>query len=77
MGRWFEPSSGSHFLHPMINIKLDKEINLMRAAGKLASEVLNFITPYVKSGISTLEIDTLCHDYIVNEQKTIPAPLNY
>ncbi len=49
----------------------------MRAAGKLASEVLNFITPYVKSGISTLEIDTLCHDYIVNEQKTIPAPLNY
>ena len=49
----------------------------MRAAGKLASEVLNYITPYVKSGISTLEIDTLCHDYIVNEQKTIPAPLNY
>ena len=49
----------------------------MRAAGKLASEVLNFITPYVKSGASTLEIDTLCHDYIVNEQKTIPAPLNY
>jgi methionyl aminopeptidase len=61
----------------MINIKSDKEINFMRAAGKLASEVLNYIAPYVKSGTSTLEIDTLCHDYIVNEQKTIPAPLNY
>ena len=61
----------------MINIKSDKEIHLMRAAGKLASEVLNYITPYVKSGTSTLEIDTLCHDYIINEQKTIPAPLNY
>jgi len=61
----------------MINIKSDKEINLMRASGKLASEVLNYITPFVKSGTSTLEIDTLCHDYIVNEQKTIPAPLNY
>jgi methionyl aminopeptidase len=61
----------------MINIKSDKEIHLMRAAGKLASEVLNYITPYVKSGTSTLEIDTLCHNYIVNEQKTIPAPLNY
>jgi methionyl aminopeptidase len=49
----------------------------MRVAGKLASEVLDFITPYVKPGITTGELDKLCHDYMVNVQKTIPAPLNY
>jgi methionyl aminopeptidase len=49
----------------------------MRVAGKLASEVLDFITPFVKPGITTEEIDRLCHDYMVNVQNTIPAPLNY
>ena len=49
----------------------------MRVAGKLASEVLDFITPFVKPGITTDEIDKLCHDYMVNVQNTIPAPLNY
>ncbi len=49
----------------------------MRVAGRLASEVLDFITPHVKPGISTEALDKLCHDYMVNIQKTIPAPLNY
>ena len=49
----------------------------MRVAGRLAAEVLDFITPHVKPGISTAQLDKLCHDYMVNEQGTIPAPLNY
>ena len=49
----------------------------MRVAGRLAGEVLQMIRPHVKAGISTDELDKICHDYIVNEQKAIPAPLNY
>lgn len=49
----------------------------MRIAGRLASEVLDFITQHVKPGITTGELDKLCHDYMVNEQGTVPAPLNY
>lgn len=60
-----------------ITIKSAEEIEKMRVAGRLASEVLDYITPFVKVGITTGELDTLCHDYMVNEQKTIPAPLNY
>jgi methionyl aminopeptidase len=60
-----------------IHIKNSQEIEKMRIAGKLASEVLDFITPFVKPGITTEAIDKLCHDYMVDVQKTIPAPLNY
>lgn len=60
-----------------ITIKTPNDIEKMRIAGRLASEVLDFITPYVKPGITTGELDRLCHDYMVNEQQTIPAPLNY
>ena len=60
-----------------IHIKNSQEIEKMRIAGKLASEVLDYITPFVNPGITTEEIDRLCHDYMVNVQKTIPAPLNY
>ena len=49
----------------------------MRVAGRLASEVLDFITPHVCSGISTAELDRLCHDFMVDVQGTVPAPLNY
>jgi methionyl aminopeptidase len=45
--------------------------------GKLAAEVLDFIEPHVKPGITTGELDRLCHEYMVNVQGTIPAPLNY
>ena len=60
-----------------ISIKNSEDIKKMRVAGKLASEVLDFITPFIKPNITTEEIDKICHDYMVNEQKTIPAPLNY
>ena len=60
-----------------IHIKNSQEIEKMRIAGKLAAEVLDFITPFVKPGITTEAIDKLCHDYMVDVQKTIPAPLNY
>ncbi|CUT16980.1 MULTISPECIES: type I methionyl aminopeptidase [Candidatus Ichthyocystis] len=58
-------------------IKNSDEINKMRTAGKLASELLDFITPYVKPGITTEELDKLCHNYMVDVQESIPAPLNY
>ncbi|HWU34744.1 MAG TPA: type I methionyl aminopeptidase [Methylovorus sp.] len=60
-----------------ITIKNDLDIEKMRIAGRLASEVLDFITPHVQAGVTTEYLDKLCHDYMVNEQKTIPAPLNY
>jgi methionyl aminopeptidase len=49
----------------------------MRIAGRLAGEVLQMIRPHVKAGVTTGELDRICHDYIVNEQNAIPAPLNY
>lgn len=60
-----------------ITIKNAENIAAMRVAGRLASEVLDFITPFVKPGVTTNELDKLCHDYIVDVQKAIPAPLNY
>ena len=60
-----------------ITIKNEDDIKKMRIAGQLASEVLDFITPFVKPEITTEEIDRLCHNFMVDEQKTIPAPLNY
>ena len=60
-----------------VTIKTPEEIEKMRVAGRLAAEVLKMITPYVQAGVSTGELDRICHDYIVNEQHAIPAPLNY
>jgi len=60
-----------------VTIKTPAEIEKMRVAGRLAAEVLEMIAPHVQVGITTDELNTLCHDYIVNEQKAIPAPLNY
>jgi len=60
-----------------VSIKTADEIEKMRVAGRLASEVLEMIGPEVQSGVTTGELDQICHDYIVNEQKAIPAPLNY
>ncbi len=60
-----------------ILIKTADEIEKMRVAGRLAAEVLEMIEPYVVAGVTTNELDRLCHDYIVNEQQAIPAPLNY
>jgi methionyl aminopeptidase len=60
-----------------ITINTAEDIAKMRIAGRLASEVLDYITPFVVNGVTTEKLDQLCHDYIVNEQKAIPAPLNY
>ena len=60
-----------------ISIKSPEEVAKMRVAGRLAAEVLRMIEPYVKPGVTTGELDRLCHDYIVNVQHAIPAPLNY
>jgi len=60
-----------------ITIKTPDEIAKMRVAGRLAAEVLRMIEPHIKPGVTTGELDRICHDYIVNEQKAIPAPLNY
>ena len=60
-----------------IVIKTPEDIERMRVAGRLAAEVLDFIAPHVRPGVSTGELDRLCHEYMVNEQGTVPAPLNY
>src|SRR5690554_2267829 len=60
-----------------VSIKTPEEIEKMRVAGRLAAEVLEMIDEHVKPGVTTEELDRICHDYIVNEQKAIPAPLNY
>lgn len=60
-----------------ITLKTAADIEKMRVAGRLASEVLDFITPHVQPGVTTEKLDRLCHDYMVNVQQTIPAPLNY
>ena len=59
------------------SIKTPDDIAKMRVAGRLAAEVLEMISPYVQVGVSTGELDRICHDYIVNVQQAVPAPLNY
>ena len=60
-----------------ITIKTPEDIEKMRVAGRLAAEVLDYIAPFVKPGVTTGELDKLCHDYQVDVQGCIPAPLNY
>src|SRR6476660_7208467 len=58
-------------------LKTPEELERMRIAGRLAGEVLDFIAPHVKPGVTTGKLNDLCHDYMVREQGTVPAPLNY
>jgi len=60
-----------------ITVKTPEEIDKMRLASRLAAEVLEMIAPHVKAGISTDEIDQICHSHIIEKQNAIPAPLNY
>jgi len=60
-----------------IVIKSAEEIAKMRVAGRLASEVLDYIAPFVQPGVTTGELDKLCHDYMVDVQGCVPAPLDY
>jgi methionyl aminopeptidase len=60
-----------------VSIKTAEELEKMRVAGRLAAEVLEMIRPQVEVGITTGELDRICHDYITVQQGAIPAPLNY
>jgi methionyl aminopeptidase len=60
-----------------ITIKGPEEIELMRESGRLASSVLDMIGPHINPGVTTEQLDSLCHSFIVNELSAIPAPLNY
>jgi methionyl aminopeptidase len=60
-----------------VPIKSAQEIAKMRVAGRLAAEVLEMIESHVRPGVTTDELDRICHDFIVNEQHAIPAPLDY
>jgi methionyl aminopeptidase len=60
-----------------ITLKTPEQIEKMRIAGRLAGEVLAMIKPYVKAGVTTDELDRICHRYITEVQGAIPAPLNY
>jgi methionyl aminopeptidase len=60
-----------------VHLKTPEEIEKMRAAGRLAGDVLDYITPFVKANVTTEELDALCHEYMVKVQGTTPAPLNY
>jgi len=60
-----------------IVLKTPEEIEAMRVAGHLAGEVLRMIREHVRVGVTTGELDDICHAYITEEQQAIPAPLNY
>ena len=60
----------------MIYLKSDQEIDTMKKSGQLAAELLDMIEAYVKPGITTLELNDICHDYTVRKG-AISAPLNY
>jgi methionine aminopeptidase type I len=60
-----------------ITIKTPEEIEKMRVAGRLAAEVLQVVAPHVKAGVTTEELDRICHDHIVNVQQAIPANVGY
>lgn len=60
-----------------ITLKTRDEIERMREAGRMAAEVLRMIQPHVRPGVTTEELDRICHDHIVNVQKAIPANIGY
>jgi methionyl aminopeptidase len=60
-----------------ITIKSPEDQQKMRVAGRLAADVLDMIGPHVQPGVSTDDLDHLCHDFIVKQQRAIPANLGY
>jgi methionyl aminopeptidase len=60
-----------------ITIKTPQEIDAMRTAGRLAADVLEMVGPHVQTGVTTNELDRICHEYITATQRAVPAPLNY
>jgi methionyl aminopeptidase len=74
---FFANNRAGDFRNMAVTIKSDEEIEKMRVAGRLAAQTLEMIGPHVKAGVTTNELDRICHDFIVNELKAVPAPLNY
>ena len=60
-----------------ISVKTPEEIGKMRVAGRLAAEVLQVVAPHVKPGVTTAELDRICHDHIVKVQDAVPANVGY
>ena len=60
-----------------VSTKSPEEIARMRVAGRLAAEVLEVVAGHVQAGVTTEDLDAICHDHIVRVQGAIPAPLNY
>lgn len=60
-----------------VSIKTPEDIEKMRTVGRLAGETLEMIGDFIKPGVTTGEIDRICHEFIVGQQQSIPAPLNY
>lgn len=60
-----------------VSIKTPEQLEKMRIAGRIAANTLEMISDHVKAGISTGELNQICHDYIVHEHHAVPAPLNY
>ncbi|RMD79095.1 MAG: type I methionyl aminopeptidase, partial [Gammaproteobacteria bacterium] len=60
-----------------VSIKTPEEIEKMRVAGRLTAEVLSMIAEHVRPGVTTEELDRICHEHIVQVQQAVPAPLNY
>src|SRR5690606_7191326 len=69
--------AGSAIMAAMITPKTPEQIEKMRAAGRLAAEVLQVVAPHVKPGVSTEELDRICHEHIVNVQQATPANVGY
>ena len=60
-----------------IKLRTEEEIQKMRVAGQLAARVLDMVAPHVEPGVTTEDLDRICHRFIVDELGAIPAPLNY
>ena len=72
-----EGAASSAMRGSQVTIKTPAQQEQMRTAGRLAAEVLDMIGPYVVPGVTTDELNARCHEYIVNVQQAVPAPLNY
>lgn len=77
LNKYLDQDRGINPAEMTIHIKTTEDVSRMRIAGKLASEVLEMIGPHVQPGVSTGELDRICHQYIVEQQHAVPAPLNY
>jgi methionyl aminopeptidase len=72
-----EGAAASTMRGSQVTVKTPAQQDQMRAAGRLAADVLDMIGPYVVPGVTTDELNARCHEYIVNVQQAVPAPLNY